>query len=130
MGRSSRAKRIRKFDKAQHLEIIGQPIELHEDRDAQSIEQSCVTNDCGGITDVVPIMNELPAQQKTTLSHNPNSASALLNSILTTLLTQEYNRLQQQLMNIKRQLDEQKVISGEVVQEKDANKNDQNDNIQ
>lgn len=59
-------------------------------------------------TNVVPVEKPRPVQ-------NPNSAGGLLNSILTTLLTQEYNRLQQQLLNIKQQLDAQKFVTDSIV---------------
>lgn len=121
MGRSSRAKRIRKYNKVpqpEKPEIATETIELCEESNAQIVEQLYATNDSDAITDVVPIMKEQNTQRKTASAYNPNSAPALLNSILTTLLTQEYNRLHQQLINIKTQLDEQKSIVGQMTEEK------------
>lgn len=60
-------------------------------------------------TEVTPVQKPQVAQH--VIPHNPNSAAGLLNNILTTLLNQEYARLQQQLLNIKQQLDAQKLIT-------------------
>lgn len=68
-------------------------------------EEPAVNNTTGGI----PVTRPKPPPQ------NPNSTGGLLNSILTTLLNQEYVRLQQQLMNIKQQLDAQKLINDSIV---------------
>lgn len=66
------------------------------------------------ITDVVPFVQ--PVRPRPSPTYNPNSATGLLNSILTTLLTQEYNRLHQQLLNIKQQLDAQKMVSEPIIE--------------
>lgn len=125
MGKSSRAKRIRRFEKTEQQDVVKESIDVDSNECVQVIEEPSVTKDSDIITDVVPVIAQPINQPKPSPTYNPNSASGLLNSILTTLLTQEYNRLQQQLINIKTQLDEQKSIVGQMTEEKlDKNNED------
>lgn len=70
-----------------------------------------VTEEQQAVMETPPIVPAVNPQPRPSAAYNPNSANNLLNSILTTLLTQEYKRLQQQLMNIKQQLDAQNLVT-------------------
>lgn len=115
MGRSNRAKRFKRFRKddeiPKELELdLTDGIEVQEVIEEPKTEEQPVAKIEDDVTDVV-VTPKQTVVQKPSAPYNPNSANGLLNSILTTLLTQEYNRLHQQLLNIKQQLDAQKLIT-------------------
>lgn len=104
-------KRNRSSRRFRYVEEPKEELTIVVEDTVEVIEEPQPVKEVEVVTDVVPVMRPKPVQPRPSATYNPNSATGLLNSILTTLLTQEYNRLQQQLMNIKQQLDAQKLAT-------------------